>query len=522
MKWKEADWEAWEAALAEAISETQPATLVTSTDDIDKDTAPVSRVSQYSIYAYSEELADLKRRASQARRWAKVSGDEADTELFNRLRHELGRAAAKAARAAHRHRVEGASEDINGRAQSGPLPPIPEAKDTDDIRVYEYLQPLQAPAITTHEVANAIHRAAPFNAPGPDGIPSAALKHAIKVPRVLTIITILFNESLYHGYCPQHFHRSGTEIGVGAAATTSRGNSVAVISNLQTHTVYAAELEGASSGQHIVYAIADLIQQLREIGYHIRIRWVPGNERADKLANTAANSTSTARSALPAATVLVSSYRTILHEHAFEQWKRQWASSPHGSYTRAFFPNPTKAIFDIHQSLKRPASSALVQMQTGKIGLRAYLNTIKQWREEQLGAKSLRNPKRCNACDLGNQDTQHVLLTYPRFAELRLQVLGLSREIDWKDWLTQPDAASKAATFILKTTLLGQFRALPNTFQATRAGACDYGQCHALLALSGQNYYRRLAPISPRGCGNERWSREAADDLNKERECLGN
>jgi hypothetical protein len=128
MKWKEADWEAWEAALAKAIPRMLPTTLITSADDIDKitlqlidafavaaqDTVPISRVSQYSIYAYSEELADLKRRASQARRWARSSGHEADTELFNRLRHELGRAAAKAARAAHRHRVEGASEDING------------------------------------------------------------------------------------------------------------------------------------------------------------------------------------------------------------------------------------------------------------------------------------------------------------------------------------------------------------------------------------------------------------------------
>jgi hypothetical protein len=63
-----------------------------------------------------------------------------------------------------------------------------------------------------------------------------------------------------------------------------------------------------------------------------------------------------------------------------------------------------------------------------------------------------------------------VLLTCPRFAELRVQVLGLSRETNWKDWLTQPDAASKEAIFMLKTNLLGQFRALPNTSQATYGG----------------------------------------------------
>ena len=32
--------------------------------------------------------------------------------------------------------------------------------------------------------------------------------------------------------------------GVGASATTSRGNAIAVLGTLETHTVYAAELEG--------------------------------------------------------------------------------------------------------------------------------------------------------------------------------------------------------------------------------------------------------------------------------------
>lgn len=37
---------------------------------------------------------------------------------------------------------------------------------------------------------------------------------------------------------------SGTELGVGASATTSKGEMVKVLGTLETHTVYAAELEG--------------------------------------------------------------------------------------------------------------------------------------------------------------------------------------------------------------------------------------------------------------------------------------
>lgn len=212
---------------------------------------------------------------------------------------------------------------------------------------------------------------------------------------------------------------SGTTHGVGASATTSRGDAITVLGTLETHTVYAAELEGIrlalqlflrgdgqrntgqtprtttiftdnqaairacahpqrSSGQHTVREISCLVEALRGIGCHVRIRWIPGhvgvagNERADRLANDAANVPTTASPSM----VLLSGCRMKLRRIAFEHWTQEWVDGEHGAYARLLFPVPTKDIFELHETLPRAASSALIQMQTGKIGLPGYLNTI--------------------------------------------------------------------------------------------------------------------------------------------------
>jgi hypothetical protein len=59
---------------------------------------------------------------------------------------------------------------------------------------------------------HAIQRSASYKAPGPDGIPNAALKKAIEIQSLLTFLTHLFNECLQLGYCPNHFRESTTVI----------------------------------------------------------------------------------------------------------------------------------------------------------------------------------------------------------------------------------------------------------------------------------------------------------------------
>lgn len=87
---------------------------------------------------------------------------------------------------------------------------------------------------------------------------------------------------------------------------------------------------------------------------------VHGNERADVLAKLTANAYGSAE-----ATILISGCHTKLRELAVKRRKDEWAPSNSGAHLRALFPEPTKEIFAIHESLRCVASSVLVQMQTG-------------------------------------------------------------------------------------------------------------------------------------------------------------
>ncbi|OQE58768.1 hypothetical protein PENNAL_c0359G07017, partial [Penicillium nalgiovense] len=161
--------------------------------------------------------------------------------------------------------------------------------------------------------------------------------------------------------------------GVGASAVTSRGNATARLNDQDT--VYAAELKG------ILLALGhikdDLIENLRLAAWRVRIHWIPGhmgvygNERADILAKLVASVYRPAE-----AVILLSGCCTKLRELATKRWKEEWASNNSGAHLRALFPRPTKAIFAIYESIRRAASLVLVQMQTGKIGLPAYLAAL--------------------------------------------------------------------------------------------------------------------------------------------------
>ncbi|KAJ5765559.1 reverse transcriptase [Penicillium odoratum] len=316
--------------------------------------------------------------------------------------------------------------------------------------------------------------------------------------------------------------------GVGAAALTSVGREVAVLH--PTDSIYVAELHGIklalrrfdteisfrqtcegfraetdttdttdttatatiftdsqaailafarprrSSGQYVLREIAELLDRVQPV-WQVRINWLPGhvgvagNERVDQMAKEAAESTAT-----PTTTpLLLTAAKATLREQTLEAWTREWTTSAHGEYVRDLFPEPTKAVFQLHEPLRRPTSAALIQMQAGKLALPAYLSTISAWRDERV-ARALENgvpdldPSACHHCERGKMDTKHVLLTCPRFATLRANTLGIDRPPGvWTSWLTEPERAPKAASFILATRLLGQFRHLPETYHTIAA-----------------------------------------------------
>ena len=136
------------------------------------------------------------------------------------------------------------------------------------------------------------------------------------------------------------------------------------------------------------------------------------------------------------------------------------AASPHGNSLCHLWKEPSKALMQLYQGLRRAATSVqtvLIQMQTGKIALASYLGTFKAMELTEC------------SCGWGLQDTCHVLLHCTNQAEPRMRHLtqGSRRELDYRTYLTWPDLVLRAVCFMLEKDLLSQFQALPTTYQVT-------------------------------------------------------
>ena len=69
-------------------------------------------------------------------------------------------------------------------------------------------------------------------------------------------------------------------------------------------------------------------------------------------------------------------------------------------------------------------------------------------------------------CGLSRQDADHILTSCPTYANMRNEVLwNEAREPDYRRILSQGPLVKKAAQFMLRTRLLGQFRTLPTESQ---------------------------------------------------------
>jgi ribonuclease HI len=307
---------------------------------------------------------------------------------------------------------------------------------------------------------------------------------------------------------------------IGAAAVIPQLNTVkkAYMGEEAVSTVYSAELEGIRmaletiqsvdhsrfmifldsqaalkaitdpgkpSGQYILVRIVQYLNQLQRLGKEVGLRWIPahrgigGNEKADIAAKEATGwrrirsasgkmkevDTGIVAAKPPELRQLQAAANQVIRKMTQKDWEKTWTKESRGRDLFRIASRPTKSVLKLYQGLSKPLSSILVQMRTGRIGLRHYLHS-RNVPDIEDG--------RCG-CGQSPQTVAHILLSCRRYTQLREAMWreedknGRMKRItrtNLRDILNTLAYANKAAKFLMATGLLGQFRSLDTVEQA--------------------------------------------------------
>ncbi|KAI7978242.1 hypothetical protein EIK77_003561 [Talaromyces pinophilus] len=271
------------------------------------------------------------------------------------------------------------------------------------------------------------------------------------------------------------------------------------------------------SGQEYIRGCVRLLQECKDLGIDVTLRWipghegVPGNEAADRAAKKAAIR-GVRREIVPGDishwVMLGAAAKRRIRQSAKDAWERSWDKQKSGKPTKKLVTRPSKRTLQYWRYLRKATSSILMQVRTERIGLAHYL-----WRINK------RDSPYC-PCGLSGQTVRHILMECPLYREERdrmwSRIKGFRRTTDLQALLNERSAALAISKFWIETTILEQFTAVDPKATGTYDNAEEeqHEQGTGLrtdMTAHADNTRTRSAPLSIRTSNNTNTSLGLSD-----------